>query len=122
MSYFSYPSKEVKNPFLKPLVWKEILYEELPTFIAKCSGETYYLLVYDKRCIKSFNVSYCYKAWDKDLDSYSVFTIFSADYPTKVEAENAIEQCRHKIAKEMLSKEAIAKLKQKNNAVSNKTP
>lgn len=122
MSYFSYPAKEVKKPFLKPLVWKEVPEEDLPTFIAKCSGETYYLLVYDKRCIKSFKVSYCYKAWDNDLDSYSIFTIFSANYSAKVEAENAIEQCRHKIAKEMLSKEAIAKLKQKNNAVSNKIP
>lgn len=122
MSYFSYPSKEVKKPFLKPLKWKEVPDEDRPTFVAKCNGEIYYQLVYDKRYIRAFRVSYCYKAWDYWSESYSIYTVEEQSYETKIAAENAVEQCRHKLVKEILSKEAIAKLKQKNNAVSNKTP
>jgi hypothetical protein len=113
MSYFPYPSKEVKKPFLKPLVWKEVPDEDLPTFVAKCNGEIYYQLVYDKRHARAFRVIYCYRAWDYWSECYSIFPIESQTYETKIAAENAIEQCRHNLAKEILSKEAIAKLKSK---------
>lgn len=113
MSYFPYPAKEVKKPFLKPLVWKEVPEEDRPTFVAKCNGEIYYRLVYDKKYIRAFIVSYCYRAWDRCFESYAVYTVDSQSYETKEEAMNAIEQCRHKLAKEILSKEAIAKLKSK---------
>ena len=113
MSYFPYPAKEVKKPFLKPLVWKEVPDEDLPTFVAKCNGSVYYELVYDKRAIRSFKVSYCYREWDHWSECYVIIPFESQNYTTKGEAENAIEQCRHKLAKEILSKEAIAKLKSK---------